>query len=58
MHPAPTLPIHPAVCIKDGVAVHPEIMVPLVGVHDELEQQARVMRKAAAAVKARTGECV
>lgn len=35
--------------------MHPDIMVPLVGVIDELESQAEVARRAAEKVQARTG---
>ncbi|HIG73910.1 MAG TPA: pyruvate, phosphate dikinase [Bacteroidetes bacterium] len=37
-------------CADDGVAVHPEVMVPLVSVADELADQASVVREVAAEV--------
>jgi len=43
-------------CVKDGVHVRPDIMIPLVGMTDELDQQAEIVRKAATSVQARTGE--
>jgi len=47
-----------AACIvkKEGVDVHPEIMIPLVGTRKELENQAAVVRATAAAVF--TEQCV
>ncbi len=46
-----------AACIvkKDGLEVHPEIMIPLVGTKKELDDQAAVVREAAAAVFAEQG---
>jgi pyruvate,orthophosphate dikinase len=41
---------------KEGQAVYPEIMIPLVGVKKELELQAAVVRKVAAAVFAEKGK--
>jgi len=49
-----------AACIvkKEGVDVHPEIMIPLVGVKKELEDQAAVVRRVAAEVFAEQGVTV
>ncbi|MCX6373305.1 MAG: PEP-utilizing enzyme, partial [Actinobacteria bacterium] len=49
-----------AACIvkKDGVDVHPEIMIPLVGAKKELEDQAAVVRRVAAEVFAEQGVTV
>lgn len=49
-----------AACIikKEGVDVHPEIMIPLVGVKKELENQAAVVRRVAAEVFAEQGVTV
>src|SRR5450830_1187955 len=49
-----------AACIikKEGVDVHPEIMIPLVGVKRELEDQAAVVRRVAAEVFAEQGVTV
>jgi len=49
-----------AACIvkNEGVDVHPEIMIPLVGVKKELEDQAAVVRRVAAAVFAEQGVTV
>jgi len=49
-----------AACIvkKEGVDVHPEIMIPLVGVKKELEDQAAVVRRVAAEVFAEQGVSV
>src|SRR5665647_104860 len=49
-----------AACIikKEGVDVHPEIMIPLVGVKKELEDQAAVVRSVAAEVFAEQGVTV
>jgi len=46
-----------AACIvkKDGIDVHPEIMIPLVGVKKELENQTKLVRDTAAAVFAEQG---
>ena len=46
-----------AACIvkKEGVDVHPEIMIPLVGIKKELEDQAAVVREVAARVFAEQG---
>ncbi len=46
-----------AACIvkKEGVDVHPEIMIPLVGIKKELEDQAAVVRRVAAEVFAEQG---
>lgn len=44
-----------AACIKDGIQTRPDIMVPLVGIVDELDQQFAVTTKAAKDVEARTG---
>ncbi len=46
-----------AACVvtKDGVAVHPEIMIPLVGAKKELEHQAAQVRAVAAEVFAEQG---
>ena len=46
-----------AACIvkKEGVDVHPEIMIPLVGTKKELEDQAAIVRKVAAEVFAEQG---
>jgi len=43
---------------KEGVDVHPEIMIPLVGVKKELEDQAAVVRRVAAEVFAEQGVTV
>ena len=40
---------------KEGVEVHPEIMIPLVGTKQEIDDQARLVRDAAAAVFAEQG---
>jgi pyruvate,orthophosphate dikinase len=49
-----------AACLvaKDGVAVHPEIMIPLVGTKKELEHQAAQVRAVAAEVFAAQGVAV
>jgi pyruvate,orthophosphate dikinase len=49
-----------AACLvkKEGVDVHPEIMIPLVGVKKELEDQAAVVRRVAAEVFAEQGVTV
>ena len=49
-----------AACIvkKEGVDVHPEIMIPLVGIKKELEDQAAVVRRVAAEVFAEQGVTV
>ena len=49
-----------AACIvkKEGVDVHPEIMIPLVGIKKELEDQAAVVRRVAAEVFAAQGVTV
>ncbi len=49
-----------AACIvkKEGVDVHPEIMIPLVGVKKELEDQAAVVRRVAAEVFVEQGVTV
>ena len=49
-----------AACLvkKEGVDVHPEIMIPLVGVKKELEDQATVVRRVAAEVFAEQGVTV
>ena len=49
-----------AACIvkKEGVDVHPEIMIPLVGAKKELEDQAAVVRRVAAEVFAEQGVTV
>jgi pyruvate, orthophosphate dikinase len=49
-----------AACIvkKEGVDVHPEIMIPLVGIKKELEDQAAVVRRVAAEVFAEQGVSV
>ena len=49
-----------AACLvkKEGVNVHPEIMIPLVGVKKELEDQAAVVRRVAAEVFAEQGVTV
>ncbi len=49
-----------AACIvrKEGVDVHPEIMIPLVGTKKELEDQAAVVRRVAAEVFAEQGVTV
>jgi pyruvate,orthophosphate dikinase len=41
-----------AVCKKDGVDVHPEIMVPLVGTVAELKDQEALIKKIATEVRA------
>jgi pyruvate,orthophosphate dikinase len=43
---------------KEGVAVHPEVMIPLVGFRKELENQEKIVRAAAAKVFAETGVTV
>jgi pyruvate,orthophosphate dikinase len=43
---------------KDGVAVHPEVMVPLVGFRKELENQEQIIRSTATKVFAETGVSV
>ena len=49
-----------AACIvkKEGIDVHPEIMIPLVGIKKELQDQAAVVRSTAAAVFAEQGVTV
>jgi pyruvate,orthophosphate dikinase len=49
-----------AACLvkKEGVDVHPEIMIPLVGIKKELEDQAAVVRRVAAEVFAEQGVSV
>ncbi|MCX6362599.1 MAG: pyruvate, phosphate dikinase [Actinobacteria bacterium] len=49
-----------AACVvqKEGVDVHPEIMIPLVGVKKELEDQTAVVRRVAAEVFAEQGVTV
>ena len=49
-----------AACLvkKEGVDVHPEIMIPLVGIKKELEDQAAVVRRVAAEVFAEQGVTV
>jgi pyruvate,orthophosphate dikinase len=49
-----------AACLvkKEGVDVHPEIMIPLVGVKKELDDQAAVVRRVAAEVFAEQGVTV
>jgi pyruvate, orthophosphate dikinase len=49
-----------AACIvkKEGVDVHPEIMIPLVGIKKELEDQAAVVRRVAEEVFAEQGVTV
>ncbi|RPI14131.1 MAG: pyruvate, phosphate dikinase [Ignavibacteriae bacterium] len=44
-----------AECIKQGLIVHPEIMIPLVGHYHELENQAKVVREAGNRVIKETG---
>jgi pyruvate,orthophosphate dikinase len=44
-----------AECIKEGINVHPEIMIPLVGHFHELENQAKVVREAGDRVIKETG---
>lgn len=44
-----------AQCIKEGINVHPEIMIPLVGHYHELENQAKVVREAGDRVIKETG---
>jgi pyruvate,orthophosphate dikinase len=44
-----------AECIKEGINVHPEIMIPLVGHYHELENQAKVVREAGDRVIKETG---
>ena len=41
---------------KEGITVYPEIMIPLVGIKKELDLQAAVVRKTAAAVFAEQGK--
>jgi len=43
---------------KEGVAVHPHIMIPLVGIEDELIGQAKIVRETAEAVFKATGQTV
>jgi pyruvate,orthophosphate dikinase len=43
---------------KEGVAVHPEVMIPLVGFRKELENQEKIVRDTAAKVFAETGVTV
>ncbi|HWG43984.1 MAG TPA: pyruvate, phosphate dikinase [Gemmataceae bacterium] len=43
---------------KEGIAVHPEVMIPLVGFRKELENQEKIVRDAAAKVFAETGVTV
>jgi phosphoenolpyruvate synthase/pyruvate phosphate dikinase len=40
---------------KEGVKVHPHIMIPLVGIEDELIGQAKIVTEVAAQVFAATG---
>lgn len=40
---------------REGVEVHPEVMIPLVGNYKELEHQVRIVHEAADKVKAETG---
>jgi pyruvate,orthophosphate dikinase len=40
---------------KEGVKVHPHIMIPLVGIEDELVGQAKIVNEVAAQVFAATG---
>ncbi len=49
-----------AACLvkKEGAEVHPEIMIPLVGIKDELDNQAAVVRRVAEAVFAEQGVTV
>jgi pyruvate, orthophosphate dikinase len=44
-----------AVVKKEGIDVHPEVMIPLVGTINELKPQEEIVRKAAADVQAETG---
>lgn len=44
-----------AQCIKEGINVHPEIMIPLVAHYHELENQAKVVREAGDRVIKETG---
>src|SRR5437879_10616447 len=40
--------------IKEGIEVHPEVMIPLVGNYKELENQSAIVRNAAERVKSDT----
>lgn len=42
---------------KEGIRVHPHIMIPLVGIEDELVGQAKIVNEVAAQVFAATGGC-
>lgn len=44
-----------AIASKDGIKVHPHIMVPLVGIQDELLNQAQIVHDAAKKVQEATG---
>ena len=43
---------------NDGITVHPEVMVPLVGYQTEIDNQAAIVREAADAVFAETGTTI